>query len=145
MRPTTIAVLASMGIHGLVAIAFPDVTLIQSPGAARSQRTVRLISIEQNRLPNLSQSYPKVPAVPKTQETGIFLFDTVRRPTSFNRVSSAVVPPTPTNASVQQILSLPPNQKKSPTVITPQPSPRKDQSKRKERRNWQYRAAHRKV
>jgi len=108
-----------MGIHGLVAIAFPDVTLIQSPEKRRPQRTVRLISIEQNRLPNLSQSYPKVPTVPKTQETvraqpSPLLFDTVPRPTSFNRVSSAVVPPPPTNGSVQQILSLPDHKKKSP-------------------------------
>lgn len=108
-----------MGIHGLVAIAFPDVTLIQSPEKRRPQRTVRLISIEQNRLPNLSQSYPKVPTVPKTQETvraqpSPLLFDTVPRPTSFNRVSSAVVPPPPTNRRVQQILSLPDHKKKSP-------------------------------
>lgn len=116
MRPTTIAVLASIGIHGLVAIAFPNVTLIQSPEKRRLQRTVRLISIEQNRLPNLSQSYSKVPAVPKIQQTGTFLFDTVARPTSSQSVSKAVVPPPPTNRRVQQILSLPPKKKKSPSV-----------------------------
>lgn len=123
MRPTTIAVLASMGIHGLVAIAFPDVTLIQSPEKRRLQRTVRLISIEQNRLPNLSQSYSKVPAVPKIQQTGTFLFDTVARPTSSQSVSKAVVPSPPTNRRVQQILELPSKKKKSPPNFILRPSP----------------------
>ena len=122
LQPTSIAVMASIAIHSAIAVAFPDVAIIPEPEKRTRKRTVRLISIESGRLPNLSQSFPKVPDFPQTPPR------TLPSPSPTTPQASKIVTPSTPSPVNPEILSLQspkekPSPSPSPKAIIPSPSP----------------------
>ena len=121
LSKTNIAVLISIAIHGVIAVAFPDVAIIPKPEKTTNKKTIRLISIDPNRLPNLSQSLPTVPGFPQTQSKIL----PPPSPTPTPPVTKIVTPPTPPPLNLE-ILSLEtpkptPTPTPTPTAIVPSP------------------------
>ncbi len=69
-QPNLIAILASLGIHGLLALNLPILSASSKPEEPKKPETVKVVQLtpaEQNRLPQPPQPPPLPPSLPLTQ------------------------------------------------------------------------------